>query len=168
MNHSPGVRRCEAAKRRHVVARGVNPPRKRQAAVDQALKARHFYSLGREPQEPNAENRGALGRHPGGCGVSRRHPHPIGCRRFAALFLFVGQSPGAHAPGYVYATASRLTRANCRRMSLESKAVPGAAEEPQRNRGLPKNPLCAPLCPLCPCGDIGFPYGPRFECSRCR
>ena len=33
------------------IAWGVSPPKKEQAAIDEALKARHSYSLGREPQD---------------------------------------------------------------------------------------------------------------------
>ena len=65
---------------------GREHPSKEQAAFDQALKARHSYSLGREPQD-----RGLY------------------------------KVPGAHAPGYVCAAASRLIPANFRRMSLEEQ-----------------------------------------------
>ena len=69
-----------------------------------------------------------------------------GCRRFAAGVIFVGPSPGAHAPGYVNAAASRLMPPDCRRMSLEarrswrrSSALPprslvGTSEAPSEQR----------------------------------
>ena len=50
-----------------------------------------------------------------------RHADRTYVNIFAAFYQFFNGSPGAHAPGYIYAAASRLTPHNCQRMSLETE-----------------------------------------------
>jgi len=68
------------------------------------------HSLGREPQEPNAKKGGAL---KGDRIRLRREPQASASDRVSPLRgsrLIADHIPGAHAPGYVYAAASRLVR----------------------------------------------------------